>query len=77
MLNEVSAGERAATQGLVTIFISVGQIVGSALIGVALAGVTGIAGYLNLFFVLSGIMLFLALLGLNLKPKHIELVQGK
>ncbi len=41
LLNEAAAGERSVAQGFVTLFLSVGQIVGGALIGAVVASSAG------------------------------------
>lgn len=50
MLNETSSADRAVTQGMLTIFISLGQLTGASLIGVIIAKAEGIQGYQNVFF---------------------------
>lgn len=78
MLNEVTAAERAATQGLITIFISIGQIIGSSFIGVIIASsVLAITGYRNVFIIISIISLLLTLSAVFLKNRHKELATVK
>ena len=50
MLNETSAVDRAITQGMLTIFISLGQLTGASLIGVIIAKTAGMQGYREVFF---------------------------
>jgi MFS family permease len=49
MLNETTAVDRAVTQGMLTIFISLGQLMGASLIGVIIAQATDMSGYRNVF----------------------------
>jgi EmrB/QacA subfamily drug resistance transporter len=59
MLNEVSVKERASTQAVLLIFISVGQLTGSALIGaLTSAADKGVTGF-GLAFLIMGILSFL------------------
>jgi MFS family permease len=73
MLNEVDAVDRAATQGVLTIFISLGQLTGSALIGMITAEMTGVAGYRQVFFYLGLVLALLLLAALQLKDRETEL----
>jgi EmrB/QacA subfamily drug resistance transporter len=50
MLNEVGFEDRAITQGLLTIFIILGQLTGAALIGVIVASAGNIEGYKIFFY---------------------------
>ncbi|MEE4115397.1 MAG: MFS transporter [Marinilabiliaceae bacterium] len=64
MLNETSAVDRAVTQGMLTIFISLGQLTGASLIGVLIAQASGMQGYRNVFLyqaLMLGLILFVAL----------------
>ena len=49
MLNEAAAVDRAVTQGMLTIFISLGQLTGASLIGVIIAQATDMSGYRQVF----------------------------
>lgn len=73
MLNEVSSEDRASTQGIVTIFVSIGQLIGGAVIGVLIATEGGANGYHYLFVMLTGILLLLFLLSFGLKNRTQEL----
>lgn len=73
MLNEVSSIDRASSQGLVTIFISIGQMIGGAFIGVVIASDSGIEGYKYLFVLLAIIMLIVAFFAIRLKNRKQEL----
>lgn len=72
MLNEVPASDRAVTQGMLTIFISLGQIVGAALIGVVVAKFGAIKGYLNTFLYLVIVLGVMILFAARLKNKAQE-----
>jgi len=70
MLNEVSASERASAQGVLTIMISFGQIIASALIGAFTAGYRdSIKGYQLVFAILTFITIILGISSLRLKSK--------
>lgn len=73
MLNEVSAKERASTQGVLLIFISVGQLTGAALIGAIASASPGKATGFGLAFlvmtVLSAVLVFLAFFLKNRKQE--------
>ena len=73
MLNEVGATERAITQGVLTIFISIGQIIGSQLIGSVSSSSEGtITGYQNALLMLAGILALGFILALRLKGHEAE-----
>lgn len=67
-LNETTADERSAAQGLVNTFTSIGQLVGSAAVGAVAASAAGAAAGYNAAFAVIGI-LGLALLGAALLLK--------
>ena len=75
-LNEVSGDERATSQGMIAIFISTGQIMGSVLIGViaALKGKT--EGFKTAFFWISVISLILIVVSFLLKSRKNELTSA-
>jgi len=73
MLNEVGVHERAITQGVLTILISIGQIVGSAAIGtVAAMETTADAGYRKAFYLMAFLMALTFILALRLKGRKEE-----
>jgi multidrug resistance protein len=75
MLNEVSVAERAATQGVITIFVSIGQMTGAAIIGTLVAsGQTALAGYKQVFMFISVFAFILAVTGVFLKNRESELL---
>lgn len=68
MLGETSEAERAPAQALLTITISVGQMIGAAMMGgVAAQGGDSIAGYAQAMGITAAIMAALAVVGLLLK----------
>jgi EmrB/QacA subfamily drug resistance transporter len=74
MLNEVSASERASTQGLITIFISVGQMTGAAIIGTLVASSkVALEGYKQVAFFIAIFAGILAITGIFLKSRASEL----
>jgi EmrB/QacA subfamily drug resistance transporter len=74
MLNEAALAERASAQAALTIFTSIGQLVGGALIGaVAASRGGGAAGYTTAFLLIGAVMLVLTLAALRLKGRDDEL----
>ncbi len=74
MLNEVSASERATTQGVITIFVSIGQMSGAAVIGTILASNNlSSNGYKEAFLLISMLAFFLAASGIFLKSRSREI----
>jgi MFS family permease len=73
MLNEAPASERAAAQGILTVFTGVGQLIGGVLVGaVAASSGGGIGGYSVAFLVIGAMMLALTLASLGLKSRTAE-----
>lgn len=72
MLNEVAASERALTQGLVTIFISVGQLAGGAIIGALIASGGRINAFVKLFLLLGFSNLVMLVVAFWLKSRKVE-----
>ncbi len=74
MLNEVGAEERASTQGILIIFISVGHLSGAAIIGVITASSWGAAmGFSYAFLGMAGLSLILFISSFFLKSRKAEL----
>jgi len=74
MLNEVGPSERASTQGILIIFISVGQLSGAAIIGVITSSSWGKdLGFSFAFLGMAGLSLLLMLSALFLKSRKREL----
>jgi EmrB/QacA subfamily drug resistance transporter len=67
MLNNTSAEDRAISQGMLTIFISVGQLVGTAIIGLILASLSQTNSYQLIFTGVSFLLLAMLLLSFRLK----------
>jgi MFS family permease len=73
VLNEASAAERGAAQGLLTLFLAVGQLAGAALIGgVATSRGGGPAGYQFAFLLLGLLTAVLVAAGFGLKSRTAE-----
>jgi len=73
MLNEVSAADRSSAQGVMTLFTSVGQLMGASVVGaVAASGGGGAAGFSSAYLVTGGIAVVLALIAFNLKSRAAE-----
>ncbi len=74
MLHAAPPEERGAAQGLLTVFTSVGQLVGSAVVGGIIASHgSGVSGYGVAFAVVGVVMAGLALASLGLKSRSVEL----
>ncbi|MCS6828878.1 MAG: MFS transporter [Caldilinea sp.] len=74
MLNEAAATERAAAQAAATLFTSVGQLVGAALVGAVVASMGGgLSGYRAAYLTIGVVSLVLTLLAFGLKPRTAEL----
>jgi EmrB/QacA subfamily drug resistance transporter len=74
ILNEAPPTARGISQGVLTVFTSIGQLIGAALVGALVAshgGSTG--GYSLAFAVIGAVMLLLAAAGLGLKSRAREL----
>jgi MFS family permease len=77
MLNEVSVKERASTQAVLLIFISIGQLTGSALIGALTSDtVSRISGFGYAFLVMGILSFVLVIASFFLKNRKNELVNG-
>jgi predicted MFS family arabinose efflux permease len=66
ILNNTSTEDRATSQGMLTIFISIGQISGTAVIGLLLASMTGSKVFANIFTGVSILLLAMTLLSFRL-----------
>jgi MFS family permease len=71
ILNNTSAEDRATSQGMLTIFISIGQITGTAVIGLLLASMTGSNVFGTIFTGVSILLLVMILLSFGLENKVI------
>ncbi len=78
LLSEAAASERSTAQGVITVFTSIGQLIGSALIGgLAYSFGSGVAGYNTAFIVVGAIFVFLVVGSLFLKGRQSELEQAR
>jgi EmrB/QacA subfamily drug resistance transporter len=76
ILNEAPASERASAQAIMTIFTSIGQLIGGAAAGAVVASQGGgVAGYTASFLSIGGVMLLLTLAAFGLKNRAAELAQ--
>ncbi len=74
LLNEAPAAERGATQGVLTVFISIGQLIGAVVLGaVAAARGSDVCGYAVAFLVVGAVMLALFIASFGLKSRAEEL----
>lgn len=73
VLNEAAPRDRGAAQGILTVFLAVGQLAGAALIGgVAASNGGGTHGYQLAFMILGGFTALLVLVGFGLKSQAEE-----
>jgi MFS family permease len=73
VLNESSAADRGSAQGLLTVFLSVGQLSGAAIIGgVAASHGGGTQGYQLALLILGGLIAVLVVAGFGLKSREKE-----
>jgi len=78
MLNEVGADDRAAAQAVATVFTSVGQLVGAAMVGaVAASAGGGVTGYTTAYLVIGIVALVLTVLAFGLKSQSAEVATVK
>lgn len=78
MLNEVPASERASTQGVLLIFISVGQLTGSAIVGAISSAIPGqTRGYAYAFMTMTGLAVILFVMSFFLKGRKQEMDGNK
>ncbi len=77
LLNETRAEERTVGQGISTLSISIGQLMGGALIGaVAASGGGAVAGYASAFLAIAAAAFALTLLAFGLKKRAAELASA-
>jgi acetyl-CoA carboxylase carboxyltransferase component len=73
MLNEVDIHQRALTQGLLTIFVSMGQITGGAVVsGMVAKYVVMLEGYQAVFISISVLIAAVLLISFRLRNKKDE-----
>ena len=74
MLNEVTPQERATTQGMLIIFISIGQLFGAAMIGAIASSSPGtVSGYGFAFLMMGALAGLLVVISIFLKSRKREL----
>ncbi len=74
LLTESRVEERTVAQGIITLFISIGQTIGAPMIGAVVASEVGtVAGYAQAFLAIAGVTLVLMILALGLKRRGSEL----
>ena len=73
MLNEASVADRSSAQGVLTLFGSVGQLMGASVVGaVSASGGGGAAGFSSAYQATGGIAVVLVLLAFGLKSREAE-----
>lgn len=73
LLHESSEKERTASQGIITLFISIGQLFGAALVGSIVTSLGAeVSGYSTAFFGVAAMMAVLLLMSLRLKSRKEE-----
>lgn len=71
VLGEVAAGERAAAQGILTVFTSIGMMLSGVLIGaIAASAGGGAAGYREAFGIIGGVVFIMGLFALGLTNRR-------
>ena len=71
MLNNTSLEDRATSQGMLTIFISVGQLIGSAAVGLLTASLGAKNLYEYMFIGVAGLLLAMFVISFGLKKKQV------
>jgi MFS family permease len=72
MLNEAPRADRGAAQGVLTVFISTGRLVGAAAVGAVIGSLPHLRGFTAAYLVVAGLMAILAVLALALRPRDEE-----
>ena len=73
LMHEARENERTASQGLITLFISIGQLFGAALVGSVVASMNGtVKGYSIAFFGISAMMILMTGIAFYLKRRAAE-----
>ncbi len=73
MLNEASAEDRTAAQGVITLFTSIGQMTSSAAVGAVAASMGGgVKGYASAYLVIGAVSAVMTLLAFGLKNQQQE-----
>ena len=75
LLSEADESDRAAAQGLLTVFLAVGQLLGAAIVGgVAASRGGGVLGYQAAFIVLAALTAIMIAVSIPLKSRAAERV---
>lgn len=73
MLNEAPKEDRGAAQGILTVFISIGQLAGAAILGAVIASTGGrVSSYADAFLVVAVLAAALTLAALGLRGRKAE-----
>jgi MFS family permease len=72
MLHEVPAGDRGAAQGVLTVFISTGRLVGAAAIGAVIGSLPHLRGFSAAYLMVALLMVILFGLSLGLRSRDEE-----
>ncbi len=72
MLHEVPADERGAAQGILTVFISTGRLVGAAAVGAVIGSLPHLRGFSAAFLTVALLMLLLLALSAGLRSRAEE-----
>jgi MFS family permease len=73
LMHEARREERTTSQGLITLFISIGQLIGAAIVGAVVASMDGdVRGFSAAFLGIAGLMFIVLLLSLRLKSRAAE-----
>jgi MFS family permease len=72
MLHEVPADERGAAQGVLTVFISTGRLVGAAAIGAVIGSLPHLRGFSTAYLTVALLMMILFALSLGLRSRDEE-----
>ena len=73
MLNEAPRADRGAAQGILTVFISIGQLAGAAVLGAIIASTGGrVSSYADAFLVVAILAAALTAASLGLKGRAAE-----
>jgi MFS family permease len=77
MLNEAPAADRAAAQGVLTVFISIGRLVGAATLGALIGSLPHLQGYSAAYAFVAILMICLAILSTRLRSRSEEREQAR
>lgn len=73
MLNEAPVEDRGAAQGILTVFISIGQLAGAAILGAIIASTGGeVSSYGDAFLLVAGLAAVLTVVSLGLRGRDAE-----